>query len=157
MSHRIKINYEDLVKNESEIIDFLIKNSDCFSVTAVIKKPYSQMPPAFNYDIQLQPFVIKYIFERKDWPVNFLGQLKHQIMVVCRSCKESRKQLLQMPNVFLPIDNGLPEDICFYRNDELWFATISHEKLAFMIGGTKEDVVFLAKNGVRVYESFDLF
>ena len=107
------MNYEDIIKNEPVVIDFLPKKSTCFSVTSVIKKPYSQLPPVFNYSMQLQPFIIKYIFERKDWPVDFLGHLKHQIMVVCHCCKESRKQLLHMPNIFLPIDSNMPEDICF--------------------------------------------
>lgn len=146
MSNRIYVNYEYIIKNEPAVIDFLTKNSDCFSVTAVIKKPYSQLPPVFNFDMQLQPFVAKYIFEEKDWLVNFLGRQRHQIMVVCRCCKGSRKQLLQMPNIFLPMDSNMPEDICFYRNEKLWFATISHEKIAFMMDATKEDIAFFKEN-----------
>ena len=95
--------------------------------------------------MQLQPFIIKYIFERQDWPVDFFGKLKHQIMVVCRCCKESRIQLLQLPNIFLPIENDMPEDICYYRNGNLWFATISHEKMAFMVDATNKDVAFFMK------------
>lgn len=152
MSHRIYMNYEDIIKNEPVVIDFLAKKSNCFSVTTVIKKPYSQLPPVFNYSTQLQPFITKYIFERKDWPVDFLGHLKHQIMVVCHCCKESRKQLLHMPNIFLPIDSKMPEDICFYRNGKLWFATISHEKMAFMVDATKEDVAFFKEKGITTYD-----
>lgn len=151
MFKKINVDYDSIVKNEPAVIDFLSKNSDSFSVTAVIKKPYSQMPPIFNYDTQLQPYVIRYIFERQDWPVDFLGKLKHQIMVVCRCCKESRIQLLQMPNIFLPLDNDMPEDICFYRNDNLWFATVSHEKMAFMINATKEDIALLEEIGIKIY------
>ena len=152
MLHKIYVSYEDIVKNEPTIIDFLTKNSNYFSFTTVIKKPYSQLPPVFNYDLELQPFITKYIFERKHWLVDFLGYLKHQIMVVCRCCKESRKQLLQMPNIFLSVDNNMPEDFCFYREDELWFATISHEKIAFIMNATEEDISFLKKNGIRIYE-----
>lgn len=76
---------ESMVKEYETLLpmDFLTKNSDAFSFTTIIKKPYSQLPPSFGCNVQLQPFVIKYIFERKDWPVDFLGQLKHQIMVSC--------------------------------------------------------------------------
>lgn len=149
---KIYVNYEDIVKNEPIIIDFLTKNSDYFSVTTVIKKPYSQLPPVFNYDVELRPFITKYIFERYHWPVDFLGYLKHQIMLVCRCCKGSRKQLLQMPNIFLSVDNDMPEDICFYRKDELLFATIAHEKIAFFVNATKEDISFFKKNGIRVHD-----
>ena len=72
-------------------------------------------------------------------------------MVVCRCCKESRKQLLLMPNVFLPIDNDIPEDICFYRNGKLWFATISHEKIALAVDVTKADLTFFKENGIKSY------
>lgn len=150
MSHRTYIEYEDIIKNEAVIIDFLTKKSDCFSVTVIIKKPYSQIPPVFNYDTYLRPFVIKYIFDKKDWLVDFLGNRKHQIMVVCNCCKESRKQLLQMPNVFSPIDNNMPEDICFYRNGVLWFSTISHEKMAFMVNATEEDRLFFEENEIKL-------
>lgn len=154
MVHRLYVNYDDIILNEPILLKYLIKNSDSFSVTAVIKKPYSQLPPIFNYDKQLKPFVIKYIFDRKDWPVDFLGTLKHQIMVVCRSCKESREELLKMPNIFLPIEHDMPEDICFYRNEKLWFATISHEKMAFLVNATKEDIMFFQDNRILIYDSY---
>ena len=34
---RIYMNYEDIIKNEPVVIDFLTKKSTCFSVTTVIK------------------------------------------------------------------------------------------------------------------------
>ena len=36
-----------------------------------------------------------------------------------------------MPNIFTPIEYEMPEDICFYRKKELWFATISHKKIIY--------------------------
>lgn len=150
MVHRVYINYEDVIKYEPVVLDFLIKHSDCFSVNVVMQKPYSQLPPVFDYNLQLQPFITKYIFERKDWPVDFLSRRRHQIMVICHCCKESCKQLLQMPNVFLPMDNNMPEDICFYRKGRLWFATVSHEQMAFMVGATAEDIAFFRGNGIRI-------
>ena len=151
MFHKTNVNYEDIIQQEQIIIDFLSKNSDYFSVTVIIKKPYSQMPPVFNYNVQLYPYAVKYIFEKKDWLVDFLGQLKHQIMVVCRCCKGSRKELLQMKNLFLPVENDMPEDICFFRNGKLWFATISHEKIAFIINPTSEDIKFFKAQNIRFY------
>ncbi len=151
MLHKININYGDIVEKEQVIVNFLAKGSDSFSITAVIKRPYSQNPPVFSYDDQITPYVIKYIFDKKDWLVDFLGQLKHQIMLVCRCCKESRKALLEMPNLFLPIENDTPEDICFFRNEKLWFATVSHEKMAFMLNPTNEDIQFLKEHKINFY------
>lgn len=146
------LRYSDIVENKKTMIEFLVKRSNCFSVVVKIKKPYSQMPPVFNYDRQLQPYVKQYIFQEKDWLVDFLGKPRHQIMVVCNSCRGSRDELLQIPNVFLPAENIEPEDICFYRDDRLWFATISHERIAFVIDATEEDVVYLKNNGICIYD-----
>ena len=152
MLHRVNLIYDDIVRVEPEVIDYLTKHSDSFSVIIEIKKHYSQMPPSFKYDIQLCPYVTEYIFYKKDWPVDFLGQLKHHIMAICRCCKGVRKELLQMPNIFLPIENDLPEDICFFRNGKLCFATISHEKMAFMPNPTNEDIRFLENHKIGFYK-----
>ncbi len=144
-----EVNYNDIVKNEPLIINYLAKYSDSFSMIPIIKRPYSQIPPVFNYVEQLRPFVIDYLFDREKWPVDFFGRDKHQIMVICKCCKESRAVLVNMPNVFHPSENNLPEDICFFRNGKLWFATVSHEQIAFTVDMTKQDINFFEQNGIK--------
>lgn len=151
MFNKINVNYNGIVKNEQIIIGYLSKHSDNFSLTVVIRKPYSQDPPIFKYSEQLTPYATKFIFDRKDWPVDFLGQLKHQIMMIGRCCKESRKELLKMPNLFSTLEYDVPEDICFYRNGKLWFATVTHEKMAFMLNPTKQDLEFLEEHQIDYY------
>ena len=73
-------------------------------------------------------------------------------MIVYRICKGSRQALQTLPNVFLPLENGLLEDICFYRGQEPWLATVSHEKMAFIAQATREDVAFLEQNDIRFFE-----
>ena len=148
-SRRI-VGYEDVVRNKDALITYLTKNTDYFSVVVKIKKPYSQIPPVFNYDRQLQPYVKQYIFQENDWLVDFLGKSYHQIMVVCNCCKGSRNELLQMPNIFLPEENVEPEDVCFYRNKKLLFATVSHEKIAFMVQPSNKDLEFLRENNIWI-------
>ena len=75
----------------------------------------------------------------------------HKVMIVYRSCKESRKILSEMPNFFLPLKYQLPEDICFLRNKKPWFATVSHEKMAFMLDATNDDITFLNENGIKIF------
>lgn len=147
MFKTISVDYDYLCNNETHTINYLTKKSDSFSLSVTIKKPYSQHPPVFNYDTLLQPFVIKYILDRKDWPVDFLTRRKHQIMIMCHSSKESREALLQLPNVFLNLESEKVEDICFYRSKKIWFATISHERMAFMINPTAEDLSFFGGKG----------
>ena len=49
MLNLIKLNYEDMIKNEFQIVNDLSKNSDAFSLSPIIKKPYTQNPPLFAY------------------------------------------------------------------------------------------------------------
>lgn len=154
MLNKRMIEYEGIIENGPKVIEFLAKNSDWFSIIVKIKKPYSQIPPAFNYDHQLSLYVIQYIFQEKDWLVDFLGKPSHQIMVVCRCCKESRKELLKMPNLFLASEYDVPEDICFYRNGKLWFASITHEKISFILNSTKEDLDFLKAHKIIYHNEF---
>lgn len=146
MFNKISIDYDYICNNTTCVINYLIKNSDSFSLSVTTKKPYSQFPPVFNCDTQLQPFIIEYILDRKDWPVDFLTRRKHQIMIMCHSSKESCKALQQLPNIFLSVGPDMVEDICFYRSSKLWFATISHESLAFMINPTADDLSFFLRH-----------
>ena len=151
--NKMTVNYDALVDNESSAIEYLMKNSDSFSVTVITKKPYSQQPPIFDQSERFDRFIIKYYFDYETWPVDFLGRMKHQILIMCSCNKESRKMLSEMPSLFLPEIN-MPEDICFYRNGKLWFATVSHERLAYIFDAKKEDLEFLSKHGIRAYEAF---
>lgn len=150
MFERRIIRYEDIVNNKDAFITYLTKSTDSFSVVVKIQKPYAQRPPLFHYDQQLDPYITRYLFDKHDWLVDFLGAENRQIMLVCNCCKGSRNALLQMPNIFLPEADVEPEDICFYRNGKLLFATISHEEIAFMVEPSQEDLAFLEKNNIRI-------
>ena len=149
MLNLIKLNYEDMIKNEFQIVNDLSKNSDAFSLSPIIKKPYTQNPPLFAYCEKLTPYIQKYIFEKSKFPITFLGGMKHQIMIICRCCKDSRMTLLELPNLFLASENGVPENLCFYRNNIWHFASISHEHLAFMRDVSDQTLQFLCDNNIR--------
>jgi hypothetical protein len=59
--------------------------------------------------------------------------------------------LIELPNIFIPLENDLPEDVCFFRNGIAWFVTISHEKMAFMQNPSKADLDFLSKENIKYY------
>ena len=71
----------------------------------------------------------------------------HRVMNVYRSCKEARSILLELPNIFV-ISNGLPQDICFYRKDNVWFATVTHENMAYMENPSSKDMEFLKQSNI---------
>lgn len=154
LNKNVNVKFDDLVTNYSEVIKYAGKYSDSFSMISTLKKPYSKEPPNYKHDKEmkiLEPFLEQYHVGIKSWP-GTITRGNHTVMLVYRSCKGSRKLLDEMPNLFLPIENGLPEDICFFRNQNPWLVTISHEKIAYMRNVTKEDIAFFKENGIKVYD-----
>ena len=154
MFNNIGLNFNDLIANYNEVIKYVSKKSDLFSMISNLNKPYLKMPPNFEHEKimkTLEPFLDKYITGIKKWPGTITTD-NHKIMIIYHSCKESRELLEKMPNFFLPLENRLPEDICFFRNQNPWFVTTSHEKTAFVIGATREDVLFFQKNSIQIYD-----
>lgn len=150
MDNRVAISFEDVANNDKALLRYLMKHSDSFSALVRIKKPYSQMPPQYVYSEIFHPYTIQYIYEKNNWIEKFSGKLKHQIMIECICDKELYKQMLVLPNIFNPVNSDFLEDICFYRNKKLWFATISHEKSAFLIDPSKSDVDYLMQIGITL-------
>lgn len=46
---------------------------------------------------------------------------------------------------------GFPEELCFFRNEIIWFKFISHERLSFVLNERTEDVDFFKLN--KIYYS----
>lgn len=43
---------------------------------------------------------------------------------------------------------ALPGELCFYRNREIWFSFVSHERLLFIHNETPNDIEFFNKNKI---------
>ena len=141
--------YSDIVKNYLIVLKYCLKYSNNFSVITNLKKPYSKRPPSCEHDIWLLNWsscLINQIIGIKKWPGTETKD-NHKVMNVYNS-RKFRTTFINFPNLFLPIENNLPEDICFYRGGKPWFATITHEKMAFMMTATKDDLNFLQQNKI---------
>ena len=148
-----RLCYFDISEKYINVLNYCMKYSDSFSVITILKKPYSKNPPICEHDKVLTEWnscLLKQIIGIKKW-AGTVTKDNHKVMNIYNS-RKFRKEFLEIPNFFSPIENRLPEDICFYRNSEVWFATISHEKIAFMSNATKDDKIFLQKHGIRFYE-----
>lgn len=149
------INYNDLSKNYVEVIMYATKIADTFSVITNLNKPYSKIPPNCEHDKimqDIQGFIEKQIVGLQEWPGTIRASKDpHKVMNIYRCHEQTRKFLLEKPNIFLPIQNSLPEDICFYKGQSEWLVTVSHEKIAFLSYPTQEDLVFFSSNNIKVY------
>ena len=57
--------------------------------------------------------------------------------------------LKQTNRIFDWNGNKLPEELCFYRDNKIWFTCISHENLLFIHNETKVDLEFLESNKIK--------
>ena len=133
MCNIIDVKFEDIIHHYIDIIEYAGKFSDSFSLITSLSKPYTKIPPNCTHDHILnlfEPYLINQKVGIKEWP-GTITRDNHRVMNVYRSCKEARSILFELPNIFV-ISNGLPQDICFYRKDNVWFATVTHENMAYM-------------------------
>lgn len=75
----------------------------------------------------------------------------HSVMNIYKSDKYARQAVLSLDICFLSFDNIIPEDICFYKNENIWISTVTHEKYAFMYTDSDDDVNFLNQNNIHCY------
>lgn len=144
--------YDNLIEKKCEVIKYAVKTSDTFTLISNQVKPYSLIPPKCEFDDTmsiLKPYIVNQIVGIKKWP-GTETRANHKVMTIYKSCSQAGKLLCLLSNIFLPLQNNLPEDICFYRNNDCWFETISHEKLAFGFELTKNDLMFFYKNEIMI-------
>lgn len=155
MFGNLLIRYDDIIAS-SVIIDYCSKNSDSFSIITKLKKPYSCPEPNCEHDTVLQPikpYMINQIVGLRSWP-GTISIDKHKVLNLYKICKKTRVFLNEIPNIFWALNNNLPEDVCFYRNDKPWFVTCTHEQLAVMVDVSTNDFYFLKDSGIRFQETY---
>ena len=141
----IIVDFKSLVNYYDKIIEYAEKTCECFSVITKLEKPYSKVPPNCAHDEILEilrPFILRQIIGVRKWSYNGTKG-NHAVMNVYSCSKKSLNALRLLPNMLLPIENGLPEDICFYSNGAVWLTTISHEEIAYIHSETESDISFL--------------
>ena len=62
------------------------------------------------------------------------------------------KQMLEERYLFdWLMQNNLPEDICFYKNDDLRFFSCSHDEIFYIYYENQEDIAFLKQNNFTYF------
>lgn len=65
---------------------------------------------------------------------------------------QDTKAVLKTANSVLDWNGeNLPEELCFYRNGKKRFVCVWHEKYLFSHNETKEDIMFLNKEGINYW------
>lgn len=145
------IFYNDLIEKYKEFISFAFKNSDKFSLTFQTNKPYANgyidvYEEDWANDLK-NKLLKQYVKGDK-----YIKQIaKHNVINMYRCCKYTRDIVLSKYNIFITNPES-PEDLCFFRNDGIWFDSTTHEKEAIIFNPSGIDVDFLKKNNIRFYD-----
>jgi len=84
---------------------------------------------AVDFDKQIAPYLLK---EKrvKEWPGTELMEEK-ATMKLYKVCRESLDVLRRVSSIYAFISPDYPEDLAFYINGEVSFASISHEGISW--------------------------
>ena len=75
----------------------------------------------------LEPFIVE-MNQRSSWPGTILLEQTADVYKY-RTAKEAQKVLLDAAqSLFSWVQPGLPEDLCFLKNQEAWMSNTAHEK-----------------------------
>lgn len=138
-----KIDYATLIRYREEIIRYAAKTADSFSVITEQTKPYSITPPVCRHDSVLSGIgdaLLSQTLDVKSWP-GTRTSARHMVLNRYRMTKAARAWLLDCSDLLLP-GSGLPQDLCFYRGDDAWLYTTTHEKEAAILNPTEKDISF---------------
>lgn len=59
-------------------------------------------------------------------------------------------------NIFDWDGKKLPEELCFFRGEKIWFSCVRHEKLLFIHNETSDDIDFFNKSKIKfTYEDYN--
>ncbi len=147
----IDIDYDSLIEQRREILQYAASHCDRFSFITKLLPPYSKVYPRLEHDralLPLRPYLIRQKFHIKKWAV-MITKERHYVMQTYKLCHQSKILLLKMPNVFVLRDSS-PEDICFYHRTRVWLATSTHEKFAYMCA-SQQDIEFLKRCHISFY------
>ena len=128
----IRLHYEALVERHAEVLRCLFRTSDEFSFHTRRLRPFSETDQRLAHDAALAPLSGEMTLRKsgmENWPGKY-GRDPHGAYVRYRASARAREVVLSWPDPFEAVERGLPEDISFYRRGEVWFATVTHERLA---------------------------
>jgi hypothetical protein len=145
------LKFELIEESSNVIMQYLTKTSDSFSVLYRIKRPYSDNPDYraehLAFKEEFDEFVLRKTIGATEWPGTKTRDIKNALWQYKLNSK-SRVKLNRFSNMIYEFSNDMPEDITFYRGDNPWYITISHEKTAWLESPTEGDVAFFRGIGL---------
>ena len=152
------IDFEDLLIKYDVFLKYAVNNGSYMSFMTFQEKPYSKIPPNCRHDKMTEP-LLKFLSKQevgiRRW-ANSGEKDNHRVMNIYECQSGLSKRLPALGNLLLSDELDLPEDICFYRNRDIWISTVTHERLAYLYDPSEEDKKFFRENNIEIEFLYEL-
>jgi hypothetical protein len=134
------------INNYRSFVDYAFKTCDSFSLVFHNSVYPLQMADfeILEHNISNQIRNKKSIFIHPDTNSHF----EDSCLIYFRCNKFTKKIIKRTDDIFDWNGINLPEELCFYRNEKIWFLSIYHEKLLFIDKCTDEDMAFFTTHNI---------
>lgn len=145
----IRIDYCGIVENSARFLLYAFRTCDRFSLTFQTHKPYR------NGTVEgigkPAPELAEHLVNQHVTGDHFHKRISRGTVVNEYRCSsEARDILLGLGHAF-ELDPALPEDLCFYRGASVWLDSTTHERDAYLINNTLEDLKFVEAIGMKYW------
>lgn len=139
----IIIKYDYLIKNCDKFLKYAFRTCDSFALLFRADRPYKEGYVEASQEVHLE--LKKYLIKQHPPSSRFYERIQKGHILNQYHCNRQTKDIiLSLNNIFdYNYEEYLPEDIKFYRNNKLWFRSVSHERMAAIDNATEQDLIFL--------------
>lgn len=139
----IIIKYDYLIKNCDKFLKYAFRTCDSFALLFEADRPYKEGYVEASQEVHLD--LKKYLIKQHPPSSRFYERIQKGHILNQYHCNRQTKDIiLSLNNIFdYNYEEYLPEDIKFYRNNKLWFSSVSHERTAVIDNATEQDISFL--------------
>lgn len=135
-------------------LDYAFEEADHFMLVYVnyYGKGYTSTMKAFKKS--LEPFKIK-SRTNPSWPgtPNTFAKNTTYKIVFYKNHKDAKEILKKVSCLSGWTRPNYPQDLAFFKGNQCWFYSISHEKIGVIIHATDDDIDFVVKNNLALRES----
>ncbi len=120
----------------------MVENSSFFSVVYFKYQKHGKTSAiGKEFADALNPYKVR-SYTTNMWPCNFTMDNRCQNKVVLyRCCPEVIETLLRLNSIW-DWDHPAPMDLCFYKSEYCWFASIGHENISYLYCAEDEEKEF---------------
>lgn len=148
-----KVLYIDNCRNEKymSFVDYAIKSSDYFMLVYINYYSKGLSKTAKEIKKSLKPFQVKKR-TNASWPgtpSTYCRDTTYQVIFYKTDTKTT--QILKSSNALTAWKNPIfPQDLAFFRGNDCWFYSVTHENIFAFINPSEKDIEFL--NTIDLYE-----